>query len=160
MCMLTAIREASAVSKLLVSPPVTRARAAASDDSCFAAAHLSLDTLFFLATLGGAQVCCLEDRMGNFVVGKEFDALLCQTGQSSDVEVESGTLVPEYQDGLNPAIFVQDYDELEVIFEKCKLLTCRLATRLSFAVIFTGDDRNIGTTFVRGRVVGGARPLS
>lgn len=36
---------------------------------------LSLNEVFFLSTLGGARVCCLEDRIGNFAVGKEFDAI-------------------------------------------------------------------------------------
>jgi guanine deaminase len=37
---------------------------------------LDISELFFLATLGGAQVCCLDDKVGNFGVGREFDALL------------------------------------------------------------------------------------
>ncbi|KAF9874295.1 guanine deaminase [Colletotrichum karsti] len=36
---------------------------------------LSLNEVFYLSTLGGARVCCLDDRIGNFAVGKEFDAL-------------------------------------------------------------------------------------
>ncbi|KAI8163440.1 Guanine deaminase [Colletotrichum sp. SAR 10_70] len=36
---------------------------------------LSLDEVFYLSTLGGARVCCLEDKIGSFAVGKEFDAL-------------------------------------------------------------------------------------
>lgn len=35
---------------------------------------LSLDEVFYLATLGGAKVMCLEDEIGNFEVGKQFDA--------------------------------------------------------------------------------------
>ncbi|KAI2609103.1 guanine deaminase [Hypoxylon fragiforme] len=37
---------------------------------------LDIGELFFLATLGGARVCGLEDKIGNFEVGKEFDALV------------------------------------------------------------------------------------
>lgn len=37
---------------------------------------LSIDEVFYLATLGGARVCCLDEKIGNFAVGKEFDALL------------------------------------------------------------------------------------
>ncbi|TEA21745.1 Guanine deaminase [Colletotrichum sidae] len=36
---------------------------------------LSLNEVFYLSTLGGARVCCLDDRVGSFAVGKEFDAL-------------------------------------------------------------------------------------
>jgi guanine deaminase len=31
---------------------------------------------FYMATLGGAKVMNLGDKVGNFVVGKEFDALV------------------------------------------------------------------------------------
>ncbi|KAI0521698.1 guanine deaminase [Xylaria bambusicola] len=37
---------------------------------------LFVHEVFYLATLGGAQVCCLDENIGNFSVGKEFDALL------------------------------------------------------------------------------------
>ncbi|OBS24247.1 hypothetical protein FPOA_04793 [Fusarium poae] len=35
---------------------------------------LSLEEAFYLSTLGGANVLCLEKQIGNFEVGKEFDA--------------------------------------------------------------------------------------
>ncbi|KAI6086971.1 guanine deaminase [Hypoxylon rubiginosum] len=37
---------------------------------------LDIREIFYLATLGGARVCCLDDKIGNFKVGKEFDALV------------------------------------------------------------------------------------
>ncbi|CEI96972.1 Putative Guanine deaminase [Rhizopus microsporus] len=37
--------------------------------------YLSVPELFYLATLGGAKVLNLEQKIGNFVVGKAFDAL-------------------------------------------------------------------------------------
>jgi len=37
---------------------------------------LSFKEAFFLATLGGSQVLGLDDKIGNFEVGKEFDALV------------------------------------------------------------------------------------
>jgi guanine deaminase len=43
---------------------------------------LSIDEVFYLATLGGARVCCLDERIGNFAVGKEFDALLIDSKSS------------------------------------------------------------------------------
>ncbi|EXJ90192.1 guanine deaminase [Capronia coronata CBS 617.96] len=63
---------------------------------------LSVAECFFMATLGGAQVCCLEDKIGNFVVGKEFDALEIQT-----VGPHSGTITP-----------IEDIDKLPDLFEK------------------------------------------
>ncbi|KAI0450023.1 guanine deaminase [Xylaria acuta] len=43
---------------------------------------LSIDEVFYLATLGGARVCCLDKKIGNFAAGKEFDALLIDTESS------------------------------------------------------------------------------
>lgn len=40
---------------------------------------LSIEELFYLATLGGAKVCSLQDKIGNFAVGKEFDACVITT---------------------------------------------------------------------------------
>lgn len=45
------------------------------------ACPLTMAELFYLATLGGASLCRLDDRIGNFQVGKEFDALWIK-GQS------------------------------------------------------------------------------
>ncbi|KIW11622.1 guanine deaminase [Exophiala spinifera] len=52
--------------------------------------RLTLWECFYLATLGGAKVCCLADKIGTFETGKDFDALevttLLDDGQSSLVE--------------------------------------------------------------------------
>lgn len=40
---------------------------------------LSLDEAFYLATMGGARVLCLEERIGSLEVGKEFDAIWVTT---------------------------------------------------------------------------------
>ncbi|KAI2641520.1 guanine deaminase [Hypomontagnella submonticulosa] len=37
---------------------------------------LDISEVFYLATLGGARVCGLDEKTGNFEVGKEFDALV------------------------------------------------------------------------------------
>ena len=109
----------------------------------FASTHLSVETLFYLATLGGAQVCNLEDRIGNFVVGKEFDALLVQTGQKEPAfgVVAAGTngaanggkaslLEDELEKALaggesvlengveNPALMLESDEGIERVFEK------------------------------------------
>ncbi|KAK5123130.1 hypothetical protein LTR85_003328 [Meristemomyces frigidus] len=63
---------------------------------------LSVTEVFHLATLGGAKVCCLDDKIGSFAVGKDFDALrismLPETGGASSM--------------------VEDEDGVEVMFEK------------------------------------------
>jgi len=38
--------------------------------------HIEHAEGFYLATLGGAQVMGMEEKIGNFIVGKEFDALV------------------------------------------------------------------------------------
>ncbi|GAM37156.1 hypothetical protein TCE0_022r06832 [Talaromyces pinophilus] len=40
---------------------------------------LTIDEVFYLATLGGAKVLCLVDKIGSFEVGKEFDAVWVRT---------------------------------------------------------------------------------
>jgi guanine deaminase len=65
-------------------------------------AMLTLNEAFYLATLGGAKVCGMGDKLGTFAVGKEFDALkisiLEETGAAST--------------------FLEDDDSMAVIFEK------------------------------------------
>ncbi|KAF9307455.1 hypothetical protein BGZ74_000014 [Mortierella antarctica] len=56
--------------------------------------------LFYLATVGGARVMELDDKIGNFEVGKEFDAILVNT------QVE------------NSPVDVFDHDSVETQFEK------------------------------------------
>ncbi|KAL1868378.1 hypothetical protein Plec18167_008304 [Paecilomyces lecythidis] len=84
---------------------------------------LSLKECFFLATLGGAQVCCLDDKIGNFTVGKEFDAL------------EIHTEVTEQRSIITP---IEDEDSSEIIWEK---------------FLMSGDDRNIAKVYVKGKSV-------
>jgi guanine deaminase len=40
---------------------------------------LTIGELFYLATLGGARVCSLADKIGNFAVDKEFDSCIIST---------------------------------------------------------------------------------
>lgn len=61
---------------------------------------LKIAEAFYLATLGGAEVCCLEEKVGNFEVGKELDALV----------------VDWERDGV--MTMVEKEDELGTVFEK------------------------------------------
>jgi guanine deaminase len=102
----------------------------------YAGRQLPLATLLYLATLGGARVCGLEDRIGSFAPGKAFDALL--------VSVRSDT--------GNPGLWGVDLDEeLKVKHAESKELEVWLERFL-----FTGDDRNIRKVYVQGRWIGGA----
>ncbi|EXF77058.1 guanine deaminase [Colletotrichum fioriniae PJ7] len=84
---------------------------------------LSLDEVFYLSTLGGAQVCCLEDKIGNFAVGKAFDAILV----TSSLDEAFGVMTVR-----------EETDSLRTVFEK---------------FLMTGDDRNITQVYVQGKLV-------
>ncbi|ORY60671.1 uncharacterized protein BCR38DRAFT_442048 [Pseudomassariella vexata] len=61
---------------------------------------LSIAEVFYLATLGGARVCCLDDKIGSFEEGKEFDALVINTASSGIMTM------------------VEDDDPIRTIFDK------------------------------------------
>jgi guanine deaminase len=56
---------------------------------------LSLEEVFYLSTVGGARVMGMEDSLGNFSVGKQFDAIVV------DMKVDGGVNAPveETDDG-------------------------------------------------------------
>ncbi|KAF8816160.1 guanine deaminase [Phlegmacium glaucopus] len=89
---------------------------------------LSVATLLYLATLGGAHVCGLNEMIGSFEVGKSFDALL--VNMSAEVD--------------NPGFWPDDEAKKE------KALRGSLERFL-----FCGDDRNISKVFVQGKLIGG-----
>ncbi|KAL2404914.1 putative guanine deaminase [Exophiala dermatitidis] len=63
---------------------------------------LHFTEMLYLATLGGARVCNLDHKIGNFVVGKDFDALEIHT-----IGDDAGVIA-----------LVEDYDSIEDILEK------------------------------------------
>mmetsp|Transcript_31947 Transcript_31947/g.110438 ORF Transcript_31947/g.110438 Transcript_31947/m.110438 type:complete len:205 (+) Transcript_31947:862-1476(+) len=80
---------------------------------------------FWTATLGGALATHLEDVVGNFEVGKQFDAVHVRTG-AGVYDVFHETATPAHK------------SKLETEFEL--FINC-------------GDDRNIKAVFVAGRKV-------
>ncbi|NXA48212.1 GUAD deaminase, partial [Nothocercus julius] len=95
---------------------------------------LTLEEAFRLATLGGSQVLGLEDVIGNFEVGKEFDALLINTKASdSPFDLFSSDAFEVIKTGLmiQQIIYVQ----------------------ISFGCVISGDDRNISEVYVSGKQV-------
>ncbi|TLD11610.1 hypothetical protein PspLS_11523 [Pyricularia sp. CBS 133598] len=87
---------------------------------------LSLEEVFYMATMGGARVCGLEKRVGSLEVGKEFDAIWATAATARGV-----------QSAMTP---MEEGDGLRRLFEK---------------FVMTGDDRNILRVYVRGRRVAG-----
>lgn len=91
---------------------------------------LGVATLLYLATKGGAEVCCLQDRIGSFKAGKAFDALLVS------VRNEPGNLAMWSHD------LEQDPSPANL-------------TRWLERFLFCGDSGNIKKVIVQGTVIGG-----
>lgn len=107
-----------------------------SDTFRYAGRQLPLAILLHLATLGGAQVCGLEERIGSFAPGKVFDALLISVrGDAGNPGLWGADLDGE------PHVKLDESKELEVWLER---------------FLFTGDDRNIKRVYVQGRWIGGS----
>uniref|UniRef100_A0A3B3TSY0 Guanine deaminase n=1 Tax=Poecilia latipinna TaxID=48699 RepID=A0A3B3TSY0_9TELE len=87
---------------------------------------LSFEEVFRLATLGGSQALSLDERTGNFQVGKDFDALRV------NVAAPGG-----------PIDLIQNEKPQVISHMRLSSLTCPLA----------GDDRNIVEVFVAGKKV-------
>lgn len=104
----------------------------------FANQQLSVATLFYLATQGGADVCDMRDRIGSLVSGKAFDALV----------------VSVRNDAGNPAIWGVDMDPELGVRDGEKSEAVDLDNLLE-RFLFCGDDRNIRRVYVQGRFIGG-----
>lgn len=89
---------------------------------------LTYKQVIYLATLGGAEALSVDHVVGNFVVGKDFDALL--------VDVAAGS--------------IDQYIETEL--SRSKSLEKRLL-ELVQNFVYVGDDRNINKVYVNGRQV-------
>jgi len=61
---------------------------------------LTIPEVFYLATLGGAEVCCLETEIGNFREGKSFDALVVGT-----LGEDQGIMTMVTEDDKLPTVF-------------------------------------------------------
>ncbi|KAE8250921.1 hypothetical protein A4X13_0g4253 [Tilletia indica] len=149
--MLSAVREASVVAKVIdfsrdrvadsqaqvgdnAESDLPKTDVVAGSNRDLTKGPLPIATLFYLATMGGAELCALEDRIGSLEVGKEFDAILVQTLPAN----------APFKSGQNPNFWREEDDSLLDLFERW---------------LFCGDDREIASVFVRGRIVGGSSPL-
>jgi guanine deaminase len=89
----------------------------------FESTEVDFKLAFWTATLGSAAAIGLEDHLGSFGTGKQFDALLV----SSEPNVYD--IFPEAQAG--PSSLRTDFERF----------------------VNLGDDRNVRKVYVRGRVV-------
>lgn len=131
--LLTTIRDASAVSRCRSFLSTTTD---SSSKTTSPPTPLSLAELFYLATMGGAELCRLENQIGNFAVGKEFDALWIK-GRSINMWDTADFTLP----GIGKSEAENRGRRWERTFETW---------------LWSGDDRDIAGIWVRGRrVVGG-----
>ncbi len=119
------LRNASMLSKMIALKPAAEAEAISAQNTD---KPLSIPTLFYMATLGGASLCKAEDRIGNFMPGKQFDALRIRPGSSNNFFYLEGRRTQTRQD-------------LEHVFEQW---------------LFVSDDRDVRDVWVRGRRVSGS----
>ncbi|KAF8844894.1 guanine deaminase [Paxillus ammoniavirescens] len=99
---------------------------------------LGIATLLYLATKGGAEVCCLQDRIGSFEKGKAFDALVVSVRDETGNPAVWGYNVPR---DLDEGQYAQSADlNLKQWLER---------------FLFCGDDRNIRKVIVQGALIGG-----
>ncbi|KAF2111611.1 hypothetical protein BDV96DRAFT_602675 [Lophiotrema nucula] len=105
---------------------VSRFRAMSSAEN----SKLSTEEVLYLATRGGAAVVGLEDRVGGFEVGKEWDAQMIVLNPVP----EGGAPEGKFEGGVD----VFGFETLEERVQKW---------------VYSGDDRNTVAVWVRGRLV-------
>jgi guanine deaminase len=89
---------------------------------------LSAFQALFLATLGGARALCLEDKLGNFEVGKEADFVVLNLRSTPIMALRNKSF-----DSANLPTLAEISDQL-------------------FATIIMGDDRAIAATYIIGEL--------
>ncbi|USP73816.1 putative guanine deaminase [Curvularia clavata] len=94
-------------------------------------AKLSTEEALYLATRGGAAVVGLEDKVGGFEVGKEWDAQMINLGSVGDYGNENGV----FEEG---PVDVFGWESWPDKVEKW---------------VYSGDDRNTVAVWVKGRLV-------
>lgn len=128
--MLDALRQAVIASKLVAGGGGSDDEDSASSTSSTSSSYapLTFAEAFHLATQGGAEALALGDVVGNFLPGKEFDALVV------DPYVDDGAVDA-------PAGLADEPMDVQRALQQ---------------FLFLGDDRNIRAIFVRGRQVLGS----
>ncbi|WPG99460.1 Hypothetical protein R9X50_00227400 [Acrodontium crateriforme] len=93
---------------------------------------LSVEEALYLATRGGAKVVGLEDRIGGFEVGMDWDAMMVNLAS------------PPHED---------DYNELDQSQGVVDVFGKETWDEKVAKWVYTGDDRNTSAVWVKGRLV-------
>ncbi|KAK8142960.1 hypothetical protein G3M48_007913 [Beauveria asiatica] len=140
---LEAARQAALVSRHVA----TRADDADEMERC----KLSVEEVLYLATRGGAVCLGLEDRIGSFEVGKDWDAQLVGLGRVADSGLREGEeCTSNGHDSGAAAVpaLINGCDEGNVDIFGWESWDEMLAKWL-----YNGDDRNTKKVWVKGRLV-------
>lgn len=149
---LTAVREALGVSRVLAIVEAAKARTEERElkgssaemdvssgeeqvkkrEKTIERLKLSVEEVLYLATVGGARCLGLEQKIGTFEVGKEWDAQMIVCGDFSETGERSRDV-----DGDQPVEFWGKESWSEKLAKW----------------VFCGDDRNVRGVWVRGRRV-------
>ncbi|KAJ3314996.1 hypothetical protein HDV04_004796 [Boothiomyces sp. JEL0838] len=119
-----------AMRQALISSKVIHIDSHAGEDEKYPA--LNFANVFYLATLGGAKVMDLDKKIGNFIVGKEFDALVV------DINSQMGKPLLLSDNPGSSLVDQFKHDDHMSLFEK---------------FIYLGDDRNFERMYVGGKRV-------
>ena len=92
---------------------------------------LSAFQILFLATLGGARALCLEDKLGNFKIGKEADFVVMDLHSTPIMSLRNQ--LPNQPTGAIASTLAKISDQL-------------------FATLIMGDDRAIAATYIMGEL--------
>ena len=133
---LNAIQNASVASKVCAFQH--HGHATASSPETFANKPLTVATLLYLATLGGAAVCDLDKQIGSFSPRKSFDAIF--------VNVTNAAGNPALWGMVNGTPLPHSTKERKVLLEGWLE-----------RFFFCGDDRNIDKVYVQGQFIGGRK---
>ncbi|QSZ36449.1 hypothetical protein DSL72_006328 [Monilinia vaccinii-corymbosi] len=137
---LVAAREASCVSRCVAAGmggPSSEGRGEERD-------ALSVEEVLYLATRGGAEVVGMEERIGGFEVGKQWDAQLVGFGRPLMRRNEGGEWEDDVEGGVEGVgvgvgpVDIFGWENWEERIAKW---------------VFNGDDRNTVKVWVKGRLV-------
>ncbi|KAI9645264.1 hypothetical protein NHQ30_005999 [Ciborinia camelliae] len=146
---LVAAREASCVSRCVAAgmggPSAEGNRKGEERDT------LSVEEVLYLATRGGAKVVGMEDKIGSFEVGKQWDAQLVGLGQplmrkNTNGEWEDNPAENSLGSGWNGEVGAEQTGPVDIFgWENWDEKVAKW--------VFNGDDRNTAKVWVKGRLV-------
>lgn len=114
--MLDAIRHAVIASKLVSAGRGSSSRC--ETDTYMSCESLSYIEAFYLATMGGAECLGIDDTVGNFKVGKEFDALVINLhAKHTPIDPHPGESIKEL---FQRFLFVGDDRHIEQVYVQGK----------------------------------------